>query len=269
MIKHLAFEAGTGLLKCGLALLGRYNGTRVRSQLSEELAAIYHVDTRFGPVKLYCIGHMSVSRGKTFFTKEPETLRWIEGFEDETVFWDVGANIGVYSLYAALNPKIRVFSFEPTGVNFFFLLKNVEINKKSNVLPICAALSDSSRYDSLNLPHMKLGGSGHSFGRTTNQYGDEFTVVVRQAMISHTVDQLVLEYKMPRPNYIKIDVDGLEPEILRGARQTLQDKAVKSVLVELTSKEPGFRESVVTQMRELGLELSKKGPYNHIFERRT
>ena len=40
-------------------------------------------------------------RAKTFSTKEPETLDWIDSFEKNSVFWDVGANIGLYSLYAA------------------------------------------------------------------------------------------------------------------------------------------------------------------------
>ena len=40
-------------------------------------------------------------RVKTFFTKEPDTLNWIDNFKEDEIFWDIGANIGLYSLYAA------------------------------------------------------------------------------------------------------------------------------------------------------------------------
>jgi hypothetical protein len=41
-------------------------------------------------------------RVRTFASKEPETLNWIDQFKDESIFWDVGANIGLYSIYSAL-----------------------------------------------------------------------------------------------------------------------------------------------------------------------
>ena len=50
-------------------------------------------------------------RVKTFFTKEPDTLKWIDNFKEDEIFWDIGANIGLYSLYAA--KKVWVVS-EPS-----------------------------------------------------------------------------------------------------------------------------------------------------------
>ena len=42
-------------------------------------------------------------RHRTFFSKEPETIEWIDKFEDNSVFYDIGSNIGIYSLYASIS----------------------------------------------------------------------------------------------------------------------------------------------------------------------
>ena len=52
-------------------------------------------------------------RGTTLFTKEPITIEWIKSFKKNSIFFDIGANIGVYSLYAALYSEVKVYSFEP------------------------------------------------------------------------------------------------------------------------------------------------------------
>ena len=69
-------------------------------------------------------------RINTFFTKEPETLEWIDSFKGEKiVFWDIGANIGLYSLYAAIkHPNIEIVSFEPSVNNLRILSRNIYKN---------------------------------------------------------------------------------------------------------------------------------------------
>lgn len=46
-------------------------------------------------------GGSTAYRGKNFYTKEPETVAWINSFNKKNTFFDIGANIGIYSLYAA------------------------------------------------------------------------------------------------------------------------------------------------------------------------
>ena len=83
-------------------------------------------------------------RVETFFTKEPETLEWIDSFDDskKIIFWDIGANIGLYSIYAALKyPDIEIISFEPSTSNLRVLSRNISINKleekiRINQLPL-------------------------------------------------------------------------------------------------------------------------------------
>ncbi|GAG85937.1 unnamed protein product, partial [marine sediment metagenome] len=63
-------------------------------------------------------------RADWFWGKEPETLKWIESFEPHSGFADIGANIGQYSLYAAMLEHV-VVAFEPQPANFQSLLRNI------------------------------------------------------------------------------------------------------------------------------------------------
>ena len=67
-------------------------------------------------------------RHNTFFTKEPETLQWMDGFAQDAVFYDIGANVGLYSIYAAKKRNAQVYSFEPSFFNLEFLARNVYKN---------------------------------------------------------------------------------------------------------------------------------------------
>ena len=73
------------------------------------------------------------------FTKEPETLEWIDGFDkkDKITFWDVGANIGLYSVYAATKfDNIDVTAFEPSTSNLRILSRNISENNLNNKIKI-------------------------------------------------------------------------------------------------------------------------------------
>ena len=84
--------------------------------------------------KFFTPNDTSKWRVDTLFTKEPETLDWIDTFshinsDEEIIFWDIGANIGLYSIYAAQRYKnIKVFSFEPSTSNLRILSRNISIN---------------------------------------------------------------------------------------------------------------------------------------------
>jgi hypothetical protein len=75
-------------------------------------------------------------RAETLLTKEPETIAWLNYYTSKGgTFYDVGANIGVYSLYAAIkNPQLSVYAFEPVKNNFISLLNNKKLNKTNNFI---------------------------------------------------------------------------------------------------------------------------------------
>ena len=89
----------------------------------------FEIETSRGPLKFVLLGRKSATRAMSVLRKQPATIEWIESFRPDSVFWDVGANVGVYSLYAALRGDTRVVAFEPAAVNFFLLAANCEANR--------------------------------------------------------------------------------------------------------------------------------------------
>ena len=184
-------------------------------------------------------------RVDTLFEKEPVTLEWIAQFQPGEILVDVGANVGMYTIWAARTRGARVFAFEPESLNFALLNRNIVANKlESQVVAYCAALSDHSGFGELQLSQFMAGGSCHSLDEKLDAYHRPFRPVYTQGCVSATLDELVDSGKVPQPAYIKIDVDGFEPRVMRGALRTIRSSAVKSLLIEINHNLPDHLEMV-------------------------
>ena len=96
-------------------------------------------------------------RVETFATKETETLDWIDTFEKKTVFWDIGANVGLYSCYAAKRFNCKVYAFEPSIFNLELLGRNISINQLvDKVVMIPIPLTEKLLESKLGLSTTKL-----------------------------------------------------------------------------------------------------------------
>lgn len=168
--------------------------------------------------------------------KEPETLRWIDQeFTSSEVFADIGANVGNYSLYAAVkHPGLRVFAFEPEPNSLTQLVRNAQLNDLAVTcfaLPLC----EKTGLDFFNINCAFVAGeSNHQFGRVIDSSGQEFRPVVRIGIMGCSLDHLIQKGIMPPPNHVKIDVDGLEEQVLGGMRHLLCSPHLRTVLCEIT-----------------------------------
>jgi len=178
-------------------------------------------------------------RAETLFTKEPETIAWLNSFsEKSTHFFDVGANIGIYSLYAAyINKKLNVYSFEPVLNNFNTLYKNKLLNKLNNLTPFHLALSSTSKLETIYISDTRVGNSGAQISAPINELGESFTSLAHEIVLSLNIDKMIAEYGFPVPDFVKIDVDGHEIDILEGAKTTLANPLVKSILIEINGQD--------------------------------
>ena len=98
-------------------------------------------------INFFSPNDLVVWRANSIYYKESETIDWIDNFKQNDLLWDIGANVGVFSLYAA-SKKNRVISFEPSPGNCHILSKNIEINEFDNLIsayPI--AINDISILD--------------------------------------------------------------------------------------------------------------------------
>lgn len=220
-------------------------------------------------IKLDCETPMELWRAVTYEYKEPETLEWIRlFFKKGDVFYDVGANIGVYSLYAC-KKGAKVYAFEPESLNYAKLNKNIKLNNLSGkILPCCIALSLGMAIKPFFVRDFKAGESAHGFDVKKFHLDQEFVPQHEQGMLGMSIDEVTkfLEF----PDHIKIDVDGTEKNIVKGMKETLKNPRLKSVLIEISKTEyDGEIEDIFYQCRfKLWNKLNRdKKTQNYIFIR--
>ncbi len=253
---------------------GRNTAERMAAKISEQIVPVIEQDIQLGTIKFFCPGKMPLGRARTLLTKEPETIEWINSFGENDIFWDIGANIGLYSLYAGLNRSLKTLSFEPSPGNYYILNRNIEINKMDDrISAFCLAFNDTSGLDVFYMENTELGGAKSSFAESIDCLGKPFIAALKQAMIGFTIDEFVEQFNPAFPNHIKIDVDGIEDKIINGAEKTLSDKRMKSLLVELDSARKDYTDGVIKVIEKAGLRFHVKkhsamietSPYSSIY----
>lgn len=172
-------------------------------------------------------------RAETLYTKEPETIDWIDSLPKNDVLFDIGANVGMYTIYAGVK-GMKVYSFEPESSNYGILNRNIIYNKISeNVKAYCLAVGEKESIDVLKLTNTLPGSAHTTFGDNEAYKQVVDPTVFTQGCFCTSVDQLVYKYGLPFPQHIKIDVDGIESQIVKGAAKVIEDKRLKSILIEL------------------------------------
>jgi FkbM family methyltransferase len=211
-----------------------------------------------------CPTELARSRAQTLLTKEPGTIAWIDSFATGSVFWDVGANVGVYSLYAAIARDCRVIAFEPSAANYYGLNTNIRLNllAERQVQALCICLGEEARADFLHMQDSRVGGALHTFGEPIDYKGDRFAPTSLQGSLSLPIDELVERFRLPFPAYIKIDVDGTERRIINGARRTLADRRLVSVLVEIDLNDEIELSQISAVLEAAGLKCDNDVPGN-------
>lgn len=185
-------------------------------------------------------------RADTLYEKEPITLQWIGEFSKGDVMVDVGANVGMYTIWAAKTRGARVFAFEPEAQNYALLNRNIVLNGLGGqVTAYCLALSDSNGMGELHLSSLDAGGSCHSFGEKLDFKQEPMLPKYSQGCVSARLDHLVETAVVPVPHHIKIDVDGIEPKVVAGMRNVLNERAVRSVLIEINQNLADHRQLVL------------------------
>ena len=194
------------------------------------------VESRGLRFTLQCENWITQYRCRTYNDKEPETLDWIdERLREGDTFFDIGANIGVYALYAALrHPRLKVVAFEPEYANLHLLRDNLFHNALQDRVDVYAiALSARSGVSWLHIQDLAPGSGLHTeFNGGLGHTLEGRRVVWREGIVTLTLDEFCRHTGL-QPNGLKIDVDGTEPRILEGARRTLGSPALRSVIIEI------------------------------------
>ncbi|MFA5746646.1 MAG: FkbM family methyltransferase [Candidatus Paceibacterota bacterium] len=148
-----------------------------------------------------------------------------KGFEikENDLVVDIGAQIGVFSIFAAQYAKKgRIYSFEPVPENFRMLEKNKELNHIGNILPLNLAVADKKGERDIYLASGNAG--GHSF------FSDDKGVERGEDMVkvkTVSLEDFMKENDIFKIDFLKIDCEGAEYEILFGCPKEIFEKIGK------------------------------------------
>ena len=238
----------------GTTKVGRIAFEQMVNQAMQRTQVVTHqgLEMRFSvPNQL---NHFRVT---TFATKEPETLEWIDQLPENSLVWDIGANVGLYTVYAALRRKSRVVAFEPSVFNLELLTRNLYLNHLQDtvtLLPI--ALSDQMGSNTLRMSSTEWGGALSTFGKDIGWDGQPIREIFAFPTYGLSLDQAVEVLGLEYPAYIKMDVDGIEHFLLQGGPEVL--KRIKGILIEINgdfAEQAGLANKL---LEDSGLKLLEK-----------
>lgn len=158
--------------------------------------------------------------------KEPWTVEWIEGMAEGGVLYDVGANVGSYSLLAAALGHM-VVAIEPSFANYARLCENILLNDLGDrVVPLCAAIGNQQGLTTLLAQSLEPGFSGGAKR-------------LRAPVL--TMADIPALFGVPLPTHIKVDTDGEEVEVL----QTGWSDVFPSYMIEVSKDKTAMVEQVM------------------------
>ena len=233
------------------------------SYLDGLISNVQHTASNGKAVKMsfYTPNSLCLFRAKTFSSKEPETLLWIEEFgKDEAVLFDIGANIGLYSIYHNKLNNGKSVGFEPSFLNLKLLLKNVNVNSCQSLTSVITnPLSNRSGLSNFKYGSDKEGGSLSAFGVAFGYDGKKIDNNLNLNVIGFTLDQMLSDKHIDTiPNLVKLDVDGIEHLIIEGAKNTLTHPDCKTILVEVNDNFEEQANKVASLLTNYGFTLRNK-----------
>ncbi|MEJ6981612.1 FkbM family methyltransferase [Pedobacter sp. P351] len=210
--------------------------------------------------------------------KEPGTVSWVtSNLSESGVFYDIGANTGAYSLIGGsrLNAYGKVYAFEPVPSTFIELCQNVQLNKlEEKVIPINVALSDSNSVVPFGLNSFSGGVAMHMGLSDTEILANSDETVFNYLIRTQTLDSLVKEFNLLPPTIIKIDVDGPEFKVLKGASNVLKSEKLLSLQIEMDELNQPIKE-MTSFLEDHGLIFKDKYQhgnseiFDYVFERKV
>ena len=217
-------------------------------------------------VTFFCPSSHSLSRVNRFYEKEPDTLNWIDNFntKNKIIFWDIGANLGLFSVYAAnKHSNIEIVSFEPSTSNTRCLSRNISINDLSEKIKLfqLALSNEESTISTFKETEFMEGSSISTFGEKYNydgKYLPKKQTLNKYKLFGTKIDYLVNNKILDVPNYIKIDVDGIEHLILEGGKELLKNKDLKEISIELDIMLTKENNQIIKLLEESGFHQKNK-----------
>lgn len=241
-----------------IAALGLNRQGFLSTEIVQQIRPICTTPTRSGPLR--CVaGHGRLRwRALTFYTEEPQTITWLDSLKEHDLLWDVGANVGLYAIYAAKVARCKVVAFEPEAQNYALLLENIVLNGVQALVDATnLPVTRQTGFGRLHVHALTKGGAYNQFelsgSAASGGDGDRLpsSIPVTQVQLGVSLDDLITTFQFPCPTHIKVDVDGNEPDIIAGAQRVLAHPRCRSVLVEVR-QDDAAHQRIIKVLQGLG-----------------
>ena len=236
-----------------------------------------HVVTDVRGVSLSLVSYTRALELCARMNYETEVLDFIDGIDNDQVLYDLGACEGRFALYAAMR-QIRCYAFEPEAANFQAMMENISLNGASvqkYLTPVNSAVGSFSGRATLHVGQPWAGGHHKTVANEAERTDLSFAAVAEQEINIVSLDEYVRSAKLPKPNYLKIDVDGSELAMLDGAKDTLSTPELKGIIFELCTTDRSYYQ-VVSRLNGAGFSVGAHHPvpntsdlFNVVFARRA
>ncbi|MFZ4680897.1 MAG: FkbM family methyltransferase [Terrimicrobiaceae bacterium] len=194
---------------------------------------------------------------------------WIQSFRSNGCFYDVGSNVGTFGIYAAktCGPDLSIYAFEFHYPTFATLCANILANDVAeSVVPVHLALGKDSGVGTSYYRSLNSGSALHQLDSAVDFKGDLFEPDSRIQTCRASVDTLCGTWGFHPPDYIKIDTDGNEYDVILGARETFSRAKSMEVLVEFVHHSDAANrfENIVRVLKDCGFSLTERLPHKRI-----
>jgi FkbM family methyltransferase len=262
-VKQKIIQFSWKLFKSTLRVLGNRNKSLILAWLSENNKPFIEKVIDNEILKYYCPSTLSLSRSKYFIETEPETIEWLNQISRGEDLLEIGSNIGNYSIYAAKIRKCNVIAIEPYYRNFSTLVDNIILNNEGEkIKAFCIGAGNITDLEIFNMESTGEGAAGK------NLFGEKDKTVANIIVPIYRMDDFFEKYRLKLPNFIKIDVDGYEKNVIDGMQKILSSKELISVIIEIYTGNEEHYKYILNGFNSKGFKLTFKGEglhANHIF----
>jgi len=174
---------------------------------------------------------------------EDNIKEYIDSLPKDSIFYDLGANLGWFSLYAA-NLGLQVYAFEVDKNNFFGLQKNIEANPNllDKIFIFNQGIADKKRNINLRFSDDTIGGHHKTLELPNFSATSGIIANKKIEIIVDSLDNIIKDNNLPFPDHLKVDIDGSEYAFLLGANEILNH--AKSMVIEFWTESEYYNESI-------------------------
>ena len=232
--------------------------------LYKHLPRLFSSITLPGSIRLYINDHATLSINVPDMYERKEYFLYKDFIPSKGwIVADIGAYIGLFSLYASKNVSNDglIISFEPNPLSYYWLVNNIKLNKTKNTIALPLALGNTLNEMHLYVAKENIGASSFIMDHITQNPAGKYTIAAEFIVPMITFDyflknsEKLIGRDIKILDLVKIDVEGYELKVLEGAKNALKQQIVKRFVIEV-HKDQVSTEEIISYLKNYGFHIA-------------